>query len=84
MGSMPKRYYHLGEIEDVGKVSGSTMTETILAGTSACHGCVIACGRVVNLGEGKQKGPEYETVVGFGPNLLICDLAVEYAAGGSV
>jgi len=45
-----------------------------LTGTSACHGCVIACGRVVNLGGGKQKGPEYETVVGFGPNLLIRDL----------
>ncbi|HSQ39391.1 MAG TPA: aldehyde ferredoxin oxidoreductase N-terminal domain-containing protein, partial [Anaerolineales bacterium] len=68
MGSMPKGYYHLGEIAEVGRVSGSTMTETILAGTSACHGCVIACGRVVDLGEGKQKGPEYETVVGFGPN----------------
>jgi aldehyde:ferredoxin oxidoreductase len=30
---------------------------------------------VVNLGDGqKRKGPEYETVVGFGPNLLIDDL----------
>ncbi|HSQ38709.1 MAG TPA: aldehyde ferredoxin oxidoreductase C-terminal domain-containing protein, partial [Anaerolineales bacterium] len=81
MGSMPKGYFHLGEIAEVGKVSGSTMTETILAGTSACHGCVIACGRVVDLGEGKQKGPEYETVVGFGPNLLICDLAVSTRLG---
>jgi aldehyde:ferredoxin oxidoreductase len=36
---------------------------------------VIACGRVVNLGDGhKRKGPEYETIVGFGPNLLIDDL----------
>jgi aldehyde:ferredoxin oxidoreductase len=37
---------------------------------------VIACGRVVQLpGEaGKRKGPEYETIVGFGPNLLIDDL----------
>jgi aldehyde:ferredoxin oxidoreductase len=71
LGSMPKKYYTLGEIDFADKVSGSTMAETILTGTSACHGCVIACGRVVNLGEGKQKGPEYETVVGFGPSLLI-------------
>jgi aldehyde:ferredoxin oxidoreductase len=36
---------------------------------------VIACGRVVNLGDGnKRKGPEYETIVGFGPNLLIDNL----------
>jgi aldehyde:ferredoxin oxidoreductase len=74
LGSMPKMYYTLGEIDNVDKVSGSTMAETILTGTSACHGCVIACGRVVNLGGGKQKGPEYETVVGLGPNLLIRDL----------
>jgi aldehyde:ferredoxin oxidoreductase len=47
-----------------------------LKGFSACQGCVIACGRVVDLGDGaKRKGPEYETVVGFGPNLLIEDLS---------
>ena len=74
LGSMPKMYYTLGEIDNVDKVSGSTMAETILVGTSACHGCVIACGRVVDVGAGKQKGPEYETVVGLGPNLLIRDL----------
>jgi aldehyde:ferredoxin oxidoreductase len=75
LGSLPKKYYSLGELEGVDKVSGATMAETILTGTSACHGCVIACGRVVDLGEGKQKGPEYETTVGFGPSLLIRDLA---------
>jgi aldehyde:ferredoxin oxidoreductase len=75
IGTMPKKYYSLGEIDDMEKVSGSTMAETILTGTSACHGCVIACGRVVNLGNGKQKGPEYETVIGFGPNIMIRDLA---------
>jgi aldehyde:ferredoxin oxidoreductase len=59
----------------VDKVSGSTMTDTILAGYSTCHGCVIACGRVVRLEDGaKRKGPEYETIVGFGPNLLNDDL----------
>jgi aldehyde:ferredoxin oxidoreductase len=75
MGSMPKKYYRLGALDGVDKVSGSTMSETILAGTSACHGCVVACGRVVNLGDGKRKGPEYETIVGFGPNILIRDLS---------
>ncbi len=76
LGTMPKKYYHQALFENVDKVSGSTMAETILAGVSACHACVIACGRVVNLGDGvKRKGPEYETVVGFGPNLLNDDLA---------
>ncbi len=75
LGSMPSKYYHKGSFEGVDNISGSKMAESILTGTSACQGCVIACGRVVNLGDGqKRKGPEYETVVGFGPNLLIDDL----------
>ncbi len=75
LGAMPKRYYRQGTMQNVDRISGSTMAETILRGTSACHGCVIACGRVVDLNAGRQKGPEYETIVGFGPNLLIDDLA---------
>lgn len=75
LGEMPKKYFSAGTFDGVTKVSGSTMTETILTGTSACHACVIACGRVVRIDErGNRKGPEYETVVGFGPNLLIDDL----------
>lgn len=76
LGSMPKKYYHRGTMDNVDQVSGSTMSETILAGTKACYSCPIGCGRVVDLGDGvKRKGPEYETVVGFGPNLLNDNLA---------
>jgi aldehyde:ferredoxin oxidoreductase len=75
LGAMPARYYHQGHFAGVDQISGATMAETILSGRSACHGCVIACGRVVRLGGGaKRKGPEYETIVSFGPNLLIEDL----------
>jgi aldehyde:ferredoxin oxidoreductase len=75
LGAMPAKYYHQGSFEAVDNISGAKITESILVGQSACQGCVIACGRVVNLGDGqKRKGPEYETVVGFGPNLLIDDL----------
>ena len=75
LGSMPVKYYSRGSFEDVDNVSGARMTETILTGRSACQGCVIACGRVVKLGDrAKRKGPEYETIIGFGPNLLNDDL----------
>ena len=75
LGIMPKKYYSQGYFEGAGNISGSKISETILVGTSACHGCVIACGRVVDLGDGKErKGAEYETLVGFGPNLLISDI----------
>ena len=76
LGDMPKRYYQDGTFDGVYNVTGATMSETILTGVSACHACVVACGRVVKLAEDddKRKGPEYETIVGFGPNLLIDDL----------
>jgi aldehyde:ferredoxin oxidoreductase len=71
MGALPAKYYTQGAFEKVDNVSGARMTETILTGRSACQGCVIACGRVVKLGDrAKRKGPEYETIAGFGPNLL--------------
>jgi len=76
LGSMPKRYFTRGELAGASVVSGAHVAETILTGVSTCHGCVIACGRKVRLEDGQtRKGPEYETMVGFGPNLEILDLA---------
>lgn len=76
LGLMPKKYYQTDVFEGATGISGANMAETILVGTSACHACVIACGRVVRLGDGdKRKGPEYETLVGFGPNLWLDDPA---------
>lgn len=75
LGEMPKRYFTRAHSETTSQVSGSRMSETILSGVSTCHGCVIACGRLVTLDDGiERKGPEYETLVGFGPNLEIDDL----------
>lgn len=70
LGEQPKKYFSAGTLENADQISGASVAETILAGKSACHACVIACGRVVRLEDGqKRKGPEYETLVGFGPNL---------------
>jgi aldehyde:ferredoxin oxidoreductase len=79
-GSLTARYFTRGQFPAVGQVSGAAMAETILTGISACHGCVIACGRRVAVTEGPYAGseidgPEYETICGFGPQLLIDDLA---------
>jgi aldehyde:ferredoxin oxidoreductase len=72
LGAMPAKYYTQGSFPEVDSVSGAMMTEQILVGRSACQGCVIACGRVVKLPKDviKRKGPEHETMVGFGANLL--------------
>jgi aldehyde:ferredoxin oxidoreductase len=78
LGAMPVKYYSSGSFPNVDNVSGARMTETILTGRSACQGCVIACGRVVTVrpsltvpqDAAKRKGPEHETMVGFGANLF--------------
>jgi len=72
LGAMPAKYFTQGTFPAVDSVSGAMMTETILVGRSACQGCVIACGRVVKFPNDvlKRKGPEHETMVGFGANLL--------------
>ncbi len=74
LGEMPKQYFHHETFHEDVHTTGAHMKDTILAGVSACHACVIACGRVVRLEDGeKRKGPEYETLVGFGPNLGLND-----------
>lgn len=70
-GEMPMRYFTAGQFEGQENVSGNVMAETILTGVTTCHACVIACGRLVTIREGsyardESKGPEYETMMGFG------------------
>lgn len=75
LGLLPKRYYQQSQFDGIENVSGSYVAQTMLKGVSACHACVIACGRVVQLdGDKKRKGAEYESIVGFGPNLLISNI----------
>lgn len=82
LSEMPKKYFSKGKLDFELKLSGAEMKEKILSGVSACHGCVIACGRIVNLQDGeKRKGPEYETMMGFGPNLMLNDLELTVRLG---
>lgn len=74
LGEMPKLYFQADNIVEDMKISGANITDKYLSGITACHACVIACGRVVRFkDEVNRKGPEYETLVGFGPNLGIDD-----------
>ncbi len=82
LGEQPKKYFSAGVLEGADNISGASVAETILVGKAACHACVIACGRVVRLDDGeKRKGPEYETLVGFGPNLGLTDPATATRLG---
>ena len=80
LGDMPQKYWTQATFEGATNISGGEMANTILVGTAACQGCVISCGRVVDILEGpyathgKAKGPEYETICAFGSQLLVDDL----------
>lgn len=70
-GEMPIHYFTAGLFEGQELVSGNVVADTILTGVSTCHACVIACGRRVTIPDGpyarpESKGPEWETMMGFG------------------
>ncbi|HBE94789.1 MAG TPA: aldehyde ferredoxin oxidoreductase [Desulfovibrio sp.] len=80
-GALPTKNFRSGRFDGASKISGETMTETIKARKGAykhgCHtGCVIQCSQVYNdkNGEYLTTGFEYETIWGFGANLLVDDL----------
>lgn len=86
MGTFPTRNYTEGQFEDVDKITGETMTETILKKPDTCFACSVRCKRVVEAEKDGYKvdpafgGPEYETIGTFGSYCGIGDLeAISYA-----
>ncbi len=80
-GDVPYRNWALGgDLAIARSISGQTMAEKYLVRAGACHGCPVACKRVVSVKEGPYRtgegpGPEYETLASFGSMLMIDDLA---------
>jgi len=77
LGDLPLKNWQLGNwSEGAEKISGRRMAETILVGRYSCHGCPVACGRVVKVSDGPfapvdGAGYEYETGAMFGGSCLI-------------
>ena len=85
-GMQPTRNFHKGSFDEVDKISGETMRETILVDTEGCYACPVKCKRVVEIKEGpfkadpKYGGPEYETLASMGSYCEVSDLAAISAA----
>jgi aldehyde:ferredoxin oxidoreductase len=74
-GELPLKYHSQSKWEKARDISGVSLAETILIKQTFCHSCVIGCGRIIKIEEGKYKtdeikGPEYETICGFGSLIL--------------
>ncbi len=84
-GGLPTRNFQEGTFEGASKISGETMTQTILVGRDNCFACPVNCKRKVQTSgsfvvEPVYGGPEYETVAAFGSCCGIDDLeAIAYA-----
>jgi aldehyde:ferredoxin oxidoreductase len=79
-GALPTKNFRDGRFEFAQDISGERMVELINerggVATEGCHpGCVIKCSQAYYDKDGKYltSGFEYETVWGFGANLLIKD-----------
>lgn len=84
-GDLPLKNWQEGSWADgAHAISGQQIHETIWVKHMYCFACPIGCGKQVEIKEGpyagvRGEGPEYETLSGFGANLLIDDLnAVVY------
>ncbi|MFX1554422.1 MAG: aldehyde ferredoxin oxidoreductase C-terminal domain-containing protein, partial [Promethearchaeota archaeon] len=76
---LPIKYHTKPKWDKAINISGVIMAETILIKQNYCHSCVIGCGRIIEVKEGKYKtdeikGPEYETICGYGSLILNDDL----------
>ncbi|MFX1303271.1 MAG: aldehyde ferredoxin oxidoreductase family protein [Promethearchaeota archaeon] len=69
-GGLPTRNWQTGIFEGADNINGTAINDTILTDRKPCFACPIACGRLVEIKEGKYKskgeGPEYETLGTFG------------------
>ncbi|MBM3703123.1 MAG: aldehyde ferredoxin oxidoreductase family protein, partial [Actinobacteria bacterium] len=77
LGDLPVRNWSWRTFEGTLMITGQYMAETILKKRYYCGQCMIGCGRVIKIEDGKYKtpgligGPEYETIGMLGSNLLV-------------
>jgi aldehyde:ferredoxin oxidoreductase len=80
-GILPTKNFQSGVFTGAEKITGKTMTDTILLKNWYCPSCPIGCKRVVEVKTGKYApvdpkygGVEYETGGAFGSTCMISDL----------
>jgi aldehyde:ferredoxin oxidoreductase len=71
IGNLPTKNWTVGSFAGAEKISGPTMSKTILSRRTACFNCPISCGRYIEVKAGPYSplsgpGPEYEAIASFG------------------
>jgi aldehyde:ferredoxin oxidoreductase len=79
-GGIPLKNWREGSWpEGAQAISGLSIRQRLRVRDTFCHACPVGCGKVIEVKEGPYagtwgEGPEYETLCGFGGNLLVDDL----------
>lgn len=78
IGRLPTKNHWTGYWEEADKISGNELLKYRVS-RGSCFSCMIMCKHITRVKDGKYKdafsgGPEYETIVALGSNLLISDL----------
>lgn len=79
MGGLATRNYAAGYFDKAEEISAEKIQATILVGRDTCFACPVRCKQVVACAEPYKVdkiygGPEYETIVAFGPLCGVSDL----------
>lgn len=72
--ALPTRNFSEGFFAKADEVSGEKLADTALTRNGSCVTCPIRCERRVKRENKEVKGPEYETLGLFGPNIGAADL----------
>jgi len=77
--ALPTWHFQAGSFPESEKITGETMTKTILVGRDTCAACVVRCKRAVQATEPylidpRYGGPEYESMAALGSNTGVDDL----------
>jgi aldehyde:ferredoxin oxidoreductase len=79
LGAAPSRYWTQGAFAGIENLNGAVLLETLRVGSGGCWGCWVRCGPEVEITRDGYRlppvpGPEYETMLSLGSQLLIGDL----------
>lgn len=81
-GALPVKNYTLGKMDTAEKLSGQSMSQTILIGRLTCAACYVQCRRETATFKKynfRVEGPDYAQVSSLGSNCLVDDLeAIAY------
>jgi aldehyde:ferredoxin oxidoreductase len=85
MGILPTKNFQTGTWEAAEETSGAAIAEKIRIKGIACASCPVGCSLISEIKSGKFagikiEGPEYESAVMLGSNLMISDLSTIAAA----